>query len=50
VNMVGQVLTEQKNQHGTLFTLDIAQLAGGIYFVEINEGGKTVSRKVVKEW
>ncbi len=48
VNMTGQLLTEQFDQEGTLFVLDIEQYPDGIYFLEISEGSHTVRMKVIK--
>lgn len=48
VNMAGQVLTEQANLQGQLISLDMMKYAGGVYFVEVSEEGKTVRMKLVK--
>ncbi len=49
INMVGQVLGEQKDISGTMFTVDMIQFASGIYFTEILTGDKKIKLKVIKQ-
>src|SRR5690606_6688051 len=48
-NLVGQTIEEWGYQEGSVFVLNMAKYAAGIYFIEICEEGKTVRRKVVKK-
>ncbi len=49
VNLLGQPLQQRSGLNGTFFMLDMASLAPGIYFIEINEQGKEIRYKLVKE-
>ena len=49
INLFGQTMLEQSNINGTSLTLDIADQPGGMYVIEVNEGGIAQRVKVVKE-
>ena len=49
INQIGQTVLEQMNVNGTSLTLDIADQPGGMYCIEVNEGGNVERVKVVKE-
>jgi hypothetical protein len=49
VNMIGQLMMEEKNASGEKFILEVISYASGIYFVEIRESGKLVRLMLVKQ-
>lgn len=48
-NVTGQLLIEQKQQSGQRFEIDLESYASGFYFVEIEEGGRRLQAKVMKQ-
>jgi len=49
ISIDGQLLLAHTKQHGKHFEFDLTPYAGGIYFMEISEGGNTVRMKLVKQ-
>lgn len=45
----GRVLLQETNRQGNRFVLDVNSLQGGVYFIRITEGDKTMQSRFVKK-
>ena len=48
-SMLGQTVLEKQNQSGNNLSFDVSNLAKGIYFVSVNNGGLLSNSKFIKE-
>ncbi len=49
LDITGKTVLSRQVNKGQMFTLDISDLAGGLYFLRINTGDKVMTKKVVVE-
>jgi len=48
INITGSTLATYTNRTNSLFTIDVSNLANGIYFLQLNDGYKVVRKKFIK--
>lgn len=49
LNVMGELVIEEKKISGNSLTLDLSKLTSGIYFVEINNSGATSRKSIIKK-
>lgn len=49
VNLVGEVVLVENTQANTNLNVDLSNQPNGIYFIQLNNGKETITKKIVKE-
>lgn len=48
VNILGQLVSEKRNQNGNVFSVNLADVPFGIYFIEVIEGNRMIRTKIIR--